>query len=65
MFHLITFNIPLQAWLTEIHEYAQKDVVIMLLGNKVCNFGWEDKFVASCRHFLTFLTLNSLLVRNV
>uniref|UniRef100_A0A671TUF0 RAB37, member RAS oncogene family n=1 Tax=Sparus aurata TaxID=8175 RepID=A0A671TUF0_SPAAU len=23
------------AWLTEIHEYAQKDVVIMLLGNKV------------------------------
>lgn len=28
-----------QAWLTEIHEYAQQDVVIMLLGNKVrlCN----------------------------
>lgn len=25
----------LKAWLTEIHEYAQKDVVIMLLGNKV------------------------------
>uniref|UniRef100_A0A8C5ENB4 Ras-related protein Rab-37 n=1 Tax=Gouania willdenowi TaxID=441366 RepID=A0A8C5ENB4_GOUWI len=25
----------LTAWLTEIHEYAQKDVVIMLLGNKV------------------------------
>uniref|UniRef100_A0A8C5QNS3 small monomeric GTPase n=1 Tax=Leptobrachium leishanense TaxID=445787 RepID=A0A8C5QNS3_9ANUR len=25
----------IQAWLTEIHEYAQKDVVIMLLGNKV------------------------------
>ncbi|KAF3853225.1 hypothetical protein F7725_013913 [Dissostichus mawsoni] len=25
----------LQAWLTEIHEYAQQDVVIMLLGNKV------------------------------
>ncbi|XP_068100432.1 ras-related protein Rab-26 isoform X2 [Hyperolius riggenbachi] len=24
----------IQAWLTEIHEYAQKDVVIMLLGNK-------------------------------
>lgn len=24
-----------QAWLTEIHEYAQSDVVIMLLGNKV------------------------------
>ncbi|CAB1444677.1 unnamed protein product [Pleuronectes platessa] len=23
-----------RAWLTEIHEYAQKDVVIMLLGNK-------------------------------
>ncbi|KAL2101320.1 hypothetical protein ACEWY4_003081 [Coilia grayii] len=24
----------LQAWLTEIHEYAQKDVVVMLIGNK-------------------------------
>ncbi|XP_008293355.1 ras-related protein Rab-26-like [Stegastes partitus] len=22
------------AWLTEIHEYAQQDVVVMLLGNK-------------------------------
>lgn len=29
-------HLPLpQAWLTEIHEYAQRDVVIMLLGNKV------------------------------
>lgn len=27
-----------QAWLTEIHEYAQRDVVIMLLGNKVSGF---------------------------
>lgn len=27
-----------QAWLTEIHEYAQSDVVIMLLGNKVRGF---------------------------
>ncbi|KAG9350339.1 hypothetical protein JZ751_026693 [Albula glossodonta] len=27
-------KVKLQAWLTEIHEYAQKDVVIMLLGNK-------------------------------
>ncbi|KAL3051075.1 ras-related protein Rab-26 [Gymnodraco acuticeps] len=25
----------IRAWLTEIHEYAQQDVVIMLLGNKV------------------------------
>ncbi|NWW30236.1 RAB37 protein, partial [Panurus biarmicus] len=25
----------IRAWLTEIHEYAQKDVIIMLLGNKV------------------------------
>uniref|UniRef100_A0A8C9MRF4 small monomeric GTPase n=1 Tax=Serinus canaria TaxID=9135 RepID=A0A8C9MRF4_SERCA len=25
----------IQAWLTEIHEYAQRDVVLMLLGNKV------------------------------
>uniref|UniRef100_A0A4W4F9H5 RAB37, member RAS oncogene family n=2 Tax=Electrophorus electricus TaxID=8005 RepID=A0A4W4F9H5_ELEEL len=24
----------IRAWLTEIHEYAQSDVVIMLLGNK-------------------------------
>lgn len=24
----------IRAWLTEIHEHAQKDVVIMLLGNK-------------------------------
>ncbi|XP_075880385.1 ras-related protein Rab-26-like [Nelusetta ayraudi] len=24
----------IQAWLTEIHEYAQEDVVLMLLGNK-------------------------------
>lgn len=29
------FLLSPQAWLTEIHEYAQKDVVIMLLGNKV------------------------------
>lgn len=26
---------PLQAWLTEIQEHAQDDVVLMLLGNKV------------------------------
>lgn len=26
---------PTQAWLTEIQEYAQRDVVLMLLGNKV------------------------------
>ncbi|XP_006045260.1 ras-related protein Rab-37 isoform X5 [Bubalus bubalis] len=24
----------IRAWLTEIHEYAQRDVVVMLLGNK-------------------------------
>ncbi|KAG8565010.1 hypothetical protein GDO81_012663 [Engystomops pustulosus] len=24
----------IRAWLTEVHEYAHKDVVIMLLGNK-------------------------------
>ncbi|XP_062386961.1 ras-related protein Rab-26-like [Sardina pilchardus] len=24
----------IQAWLTEVHEFAQKDVVLMLLGNK-------------------------------
>ncbi|XP_022450234.1 ras-related protein Rab-26 isoform X6 [Delphinapterus leucas] len=27
----------IQAWLTEIQEYAQHDVVLMLLGNKVAN----------------------------
>ncbi|XP_061605498.1 ras-related protein Rab-26-like isoform X7 [Phyllopteryx taeniolatus] len=27
-------KVKLQAWLTEIHEYAQQDVVLMLLGNK-------------------------------
>ncbi|XP_040032363.1 ras-related protein Rab-26 isoform X1 [Gasterosteus aculeatus] len=27
--------VKLEAWLTEIHEYAQQDVVVMLLGNKV------------------------------
>ncbi|KAK1799218.1 hypothetical protein P4O66_007473 [Electrophorus voltai] len=33
--HVIFFSsVTMQAWLTEIHEYAQKDVVIMLLGNK-------------------------------
>lgn len=26
---------PLQAWLMEIQEHAQDDVVLMLLGNKV------------------------------
>ena len=28
-----------QAWLTEIHEYAQQDVVLMLLGNKARHHG--------------------------
>ena len=28
-----------QAWLTEIHEYAQQDVVLMLLGNKARHCG--------------------------
>ncbi|CAG5897803.1 unnamed protein product [Menidia menidia] len=27
-----------QAWLTEIHEYAQQDVVLMLLGNKAGHY---------------------------
>lgn len=27
-----------QAWLTEIHEYAQQDVVLMLLGNKARHY---------------------------
>uniref|UniRef100_A0A8C3STG7 small monomeric GTPase n=1 Tax=Chelydra serpentina TaxID=8475 RepID=A0A8C3STG7_CHESE len=31
----------IQAWLTEIHEYAQQDVVLMLLGNKV-SWAWPQ-----------------------
>lgn len=31
----VCFFSTFKAWLSEIHEYAQKDVVIMLLGNKV------------------------------
>ncbi|MEQ2295556.1 Ras- protein Rab-37 [Ameca splendens] len=34
MFLHVFFLLLVQAWLTEIHEYAQTDVVIMLLGNK-------------------------------
>uniref|UniRef100_A0A668AEZ5 small monomeric GTPase n=1 Tax=Myripristis murdjan TaxID=586833 RepID=A0A668AEZ5_9TELE len=33
----------IQAWLTEIHEYAQQDVVLMLLGNKARHCG---KFIS-------------------
>lgn len=33
--YTVCFFSTFKAWLTEIHEYAQKDVVIMLLGNKV------------------------------
>lgn len=41
--NLVLF-LHLQAWLTEIHEYAQQDVVIMLLGNKVRTLSpkWAD-----------------------
>lgn len=42
-----------QAWLTEIHEYAQKDVVIMLLGNKVCaGSPLTPQFAIPCRAVL-------------
>lgn len=34
-FQPLSLAVSLQAWLTEIHEYAQQDVVLMLLGNKV------------------------------
>lgn len=33
--HLSCLPVFPQAWLTEIHEYTQQDVVLMLLGNKV------------------------------
>lgn len=36
--HVPFYSLP-QAWLTEIHEYAQKDVVVMLLGNKARHRG--------------------------
>lgn len=41
----------LQAWLTEIHEYAQQDVVVMLLGNKVRTFlpMWADVWTDGLR----------------
>lgn len=41
--HHSVLSLCLQAWLTEIHEYAQQDVVVMLLGNKVrpCCQHWE------------------------
>lgn len=32
---ILVSALPQQAWLTEIQEYAQHDVVLMLLGNKV------------------------------
>ncbi len=38
-------SITTQAWLTEIYEYAKKDVVIMLLGNKVSGTSWKDRTV--------------------
>lgn len=36
----LSLAVSLQAWLTEIHEYAQQDVVLMLLGNKVSPAPW-------------------------
>lgn len=35
----VPFHSHQQAWLTEIHEYAQEDVVLMLLGNKARHCG--------------------------
>uniref|UniRef100_A0A8C6NV66 RAB26, member RAS onco family n=1 Tax=Nothobranchius furzeri TaxID=105023 RepID=A0A8C6NV66_NOTFU len=34
----------IRVWLTEIHEYAQQDVVVMLLGNKVRRCISEQEF---------------------
>lgn len=44
-------SVHFQAWLTEIHEYAQQDVVVMLLGNKVRNFlpMWADVWTDGLR----------------
>ncbi|TWW70024.1 Ras-related protein [Takifugu flavidus] len=38
----LTDTIKLQTWLTEIHDYAQQDVVLMLLGNKAGHYGIAD-----------------------
>ena len=38
---------PLQAWLTEIQEHAQDDVVLMLLGNKVGTLASQNQVVIS------------------
>ena len=32
--HVFLFCVSLQAWVSEIQEYANDDVVVMLLGNK-------------------------------
>lgn len=40
LFLTLCLAVSLQAWLTEIHEYAQQDVVLMLLGNKVSLATW-------------------------
>ena len=34
----------IQAWLSEIYEYASSDVIIMLLGNKVCILQYNQHF---------------------
>ncbi|XP_053564843.1 ras-related protein Rab-37 isoform X6 [Bombina bombina] len=34
----------IRAWLTEIHEFAHKDIVIMLLGNK----GYQNEIIEVC-----------------
>lgn len=44
-------SVDFQAWLTEIHEYTQQDVVVMLLGNKVRTFlpVWADVWTDGLR----------------
>lgn len=53
-----------QAWLTEIHEYAQRDVVIMLLGNKVSG-PWQDQPTCTPSPAATALPAPSLISARV
>uniref|UniRef100_A0A8C5GPG0 small monomeric GTPase n=1 Tax=Gouania willdenowi TaxID=441366 RepID=A0A8C5GPG0_GOUWI len=41
----------IQAWLTEIHEYAQQDVVLMLLGNKARQSAANDHICLTVQEF--------------
>lgn len=43
-----------QAWLSEIYEYASPDVIIMLLGNKVC-LVWNKNYCYDSLPFASWM----------